>query len=290
MVDYDFEYDGRENKVVSSILSYDPDIIGLQEVSSQKLFSKEANWFTYLGDENNQTGLVSAGYAVYKGESVIGNHTIGIFGTETNYSPIYYKADKFRVITELSGTYWYTDDGKYGKTTVDGLTADHDKAFTYVVFEDIDTGARFVYINSHMEKRDTGDRLVPIIQKQSEYLDSFVDSLQNKEGYVGLPVIIGGDFNYHFGGIEGFFGNDSIIKNAAKEANKNGGAYVYGCSTVSSDFTTVGDSSSPIDHWYVCGDAYVSGFEVLDNKDGEKYPSDHLPVRLTVTLTFKINV
>ena len=112
--------------------------------------------------------------------------------------------------------------------------------------------------------------------------------MQTKDAYIGLPIVIGGDFNFDYNGMMGYFGDDSIIRNAAKEAKANGGKHVYGCSTISEDFTTVETSGSPIDHWYVCGDADVSGYEVLDNKTDGKYPSDHKPVRLTVTLIAKI--
>lgn len=277
IVDGKFEYEGRQNKVVSSILSYNADIIGLQEADKHS----GEDWFNYLDDPTN--GLLSAGYDCYKGQDIKLNDA-----SDDVYNPIYYKANKFRVITELSGTYWYTEDGSYGKTQVGNLTAEHYKAFNYVVFEDIYTGARFVYINSHMEIRGSNNYLNPVQEQQAKYLDAFVDSLQTKDAYIGLPIVIGGDFNFDYNGMMGYFGDDSIIRNAAKEAKANGGKHVYGCSTISEDFTTVETSGSPIDHWYVCGDADVSGYEVLDNKTDGKYPSDHKPVRLTVTLIAKI--
>ena len=284
IVDGKFEYDGRQNKVVSSILSYNADIIGLQEADKHS----GEDWFNYLDDPTN--GLPSAGYACYKGEDIKPDT---FMSKDDVYNPIYYKANKFRVITELSGTYWYTEDGSCGKTqaeTPEGsrVEAEHYKAFNYVVFEDIYTGARFVYINSHMEIRGSNNYLNPVQEQQAKYLDAFVDSLQTKDAYIGLPIVIGGDFNFDYNGMMGYFGDDSIIRNAAKEAKANGGKHVYGCSTISEDFTTVETSGSPIDHWYVCGDADVSGYEVLDNKTDGKYPSDHKPVRLTVTLIAKI--
>ena len=61
-----------------------------------------------------------------------------------------------------------------------------------------------------------------------------------------------------------------------------------GCSTVGENFTLIDDSSGPIDLYYMLNGTNVTihNFAVTDNKveSTGMYPSDHLPVKLVVTI------
>src|SRR5690606_2617790 len=106
---------------------------------------------------------------------------------DASYNPIYYKTDKFDLIEW--GTKWLSD-------TPDKMsrypTAKHYKVLTYVILKDKATGARFMYINIHLDGSNDAaahSALKEVRKWQVEVFKNFIAK------YNFLPIIAGGDFN-----------------------------------------------------------------------------------------------
>ena len=261
------------------------------------------NWFDTL---NGANGLTSVGYTCVKGEEIFG----GTNSEKTMYNPIYFKTEKYTLVA--NGTLWLTDrDRRASVSKIDG--ADTYKALNYVVLEDKNTAARFVYVNLHLIVQG-GDNYVHdsegndtehLIQElQVIYLREILEDLLNT---YQLPMFIGGDFNNSSSRINTWFTKsvlhtDGSIDSDGKptesvtvtRANPYADHVLTSCSVTTDDFKELSDynqtsKTGAIDLWFVSNlDGRVYCYEIVDNKvtttSGEKYPSDHLPAKLVVTL------
>lgn len=100
------------------------------------------------------------------------------------YSCILYRIDRFRVIDH--GTYWLTDTPDvYSK--VEGSA--HYRIATWAYMEDIQTGARFLYTNTHLSYNSEAVKLAQI-----KVLKQHMFELNQKYGN-DLPHYLTGDFN-----------------------------------------------------------------------------------------------
>lgn len=96
-----------------------------------------------------------------------------------NFTPVYYKTDKFNLID--SGYYLYT-----------GLNDANSKSVTWAVLEDVETANRFAAISTHFWwKYDSNVDNQQRIQNARELKD-ICDQIIEK---YAVPVLIGGDFN-----------------------------------------------------------------------------------------------
>ena len=116
------------------------------------------------------------------------------------FNPIYYKTDKFNLIT--SGTKWLTSTPDVPSMVAGSETW---KGLTYAVFEH-ETGERFVFVNVHFVTRvqdgnttrnyvvDTDENVttIQVQELQTIFLRAILDDLQNTYDY---PMFICGDFN-----------------------------------------------------------------------------------------------
>ena len=273
-----FEYDGRADLVIDYILSTDADVIGLQEVSIKKhaYNSNTLSWFTYLAD------LEAAGYTCYRGEDILADYG----GNKEMYNPIYYKTSKY---TCVDSGYQYLGDYTFAKG--DGFETDY-KGLTWVILKDNATGEQFVYVNVHMPRKGSTDD-----HEQDDAAADFMNYITDTFGDMSCPIFIGGDFNGSYSDYKKYcldeneenpyWGSTAAI--ARDEATYKSA----GCSTTNDEFTALGTSSGPIDLYYIVneGNVDVYNYAVTDNKVDSvgKYPSDHLPVRLIVTLYGEAN-
>ena len=265
-----FEYDGREAAVVNYILASDPDVIGLQEVSTKTHISSTLSWFTYLGGNGVTAGLTANGYACYEGGNVLEGHD----NDKKMYNPIYYKTDKY---TLIESGYGYQFLGSYSN----GTDTDS-KGCTWVTLEDKTTGERFIYVNVHMPRYDQANAAADFQAVVAEIATANPN----------LPIFIGGDFNGSYSDYAGYKGEEEGAKaywgDIAVSVRDNATYKTNGCSTTTTDFSELGTSTGPIDLYYMVNGTNVKiyYYAVIDNKNAEteKYPSDHLPVRVLVTL------
>lgn len=100
------------------------------------------------------------------------------------YTAILYKTERFRVLAY--DTYWLTDTPKK-HSKVDGST--HYRIATWGLFEDKQTGARFLYTNTHLSYDSP-----TVKDAQLRVMKPTMKELQDKYG-TNLPHYMTGDFN-----------------------------------------------------------------------------------------------
>ena len=304
-----FEYTDRNIYVRDYLLDCGADVIGLQEAAKLKATANTLDWFDTLGDGDTNVGLVAAGYTCVKGEDILSHD-----GDKDMYNPIYFKTDKYELVT--SGTKWLTATPGVC-SAIDG--SDTRKALNYVVLKDIATGQQFVYVNVHLVVRRTNyvhdgegaDTKHYCQELEVIYLRKLLDDLQKQ--YAELPMFIGGDFNNSYSGINKWFTNSVVGDNpwdisegtpeediqlsTAREQAITKSSYLYS-TTAKEDFTQINPEAGEnvwskwgaIDLWWTSNftNGVVHCYQILDNKTttstGEKYPSDHLPAKMCVTI------
>ena len=289
------------------MLNSNSDIIGLQETGWKKAVSglSSLDWFDTLGDEDTAAGLTAAGYTCVKGENIYANAN----SNKTMYNPIYFKTEKYNLIA--TDTVWFTDEeSRYSPSRIDG--ANTDKALNYVVLEDKETEARFIYVNLHLIVKDQdnyvhdadGNDTEHLVQElQVIYLREILDDLLEQ---YDLPMFIGGDFNHSASRINTWFTKSTVAEDG-RTINSNGKPTEAvkiidvianaenvvitdpSTSTIENDkFETRKDyTGGPIDLWFVANfEGIMHGYILDDNKNETtgKYPSDHLPTVFIVTL------
>ncbi len=147
-------------------------------------FNADVCFFQECGPETNRVG---------DGESPIAQLMNDCYreaypeASDVNYTPVFYKKDKFNLID--SGYFLY-----------DGLNDANSKSVTWAVLEEKETGKRFVVASTHLwwmydSEKDNLQRLQNVAQ-----LKQFCDEMVSK---TGLPIIIGGDFNNGKGSLQG---------------------------------------------------------------------------------------
>ena len=255
-----FEYDGRDQIVVDYILSANPDVVGIQEASAKKhaYNSSTLSWFDTLAQ------LEAKGYACFKGSNILPSSD-----DKEMYNPIYYKADKYNLVG--SGFAYLSEDGT--QQAYDGEY----RGVTYVVLEDKTTGLQFVYVNVHMTRYNSPDNYQDDV---AGYLKAFLEGLTYT-----CPIIIGGDFNGSYSDYKGYdtFWGETALSARDESTNKTSG-----CSATNDTFDGLGTASGPIDLYFAMNTDTVDfhNYAVTDNKVEATglYPSDHLPVKLVITL------
>ena len=182
----------------------------------------------------------------------------------------------------------------------------------YVILEEKVTGQQFIYVNVHLIVRGSnyihdaeGNDTTHYVQElEVIYLRAILDKLQSQ--YPELPMFVGGDFNNSYKGIGTWLKGSVVGENAwdistgtptetiklssAKDMSISKAPTPYSVTT--DDFTQINPEAveknwGAIDLWYVSNlDGLVHVYQVIDNKNETtgKYPSDHLPAKLYVTI------
>lgn len=155
----------RVTRVTDTILENIPSAFGVQEADVQwmtALKSKLGNLYTAVGVGRDGGGL--------------GEH-----------SAIFYRTDMFDLI--MSGTKWLsnTPDSEGSKLP----RANFPRVMTYVVLERKTDGARFLYVNTHLDHdgKNSSEVGEQVRQAQIEILIAEIQKLGD------LPTIVTGDFN-----------------------------------------------------------------------------------------------
>jgi len=156
----------RVEKVVNNIKSFDPDVIGVQELNYA--------WISLL---NRTTDMFDTYEMVGEPRQHPSDKSNG-----NEYSAIFYKKDKFNLIE--TDTYWLSDTpDKISK--FDGT--EYYRIMTYAVLERRSDGEKFIHVNTHLAyDKATRNKQVPVLL-------SLADELLKKHG--NLPIFFTGDFN-----------------------------------------------------------------------------------------------
>ena len=164
------------------ICEYAPDIVGMQEYC-----------ITYHKDMTPL--LTEAGYT----EVDVAHTRTHPDGTKLNYTPLFYRADRVKLLDKGFVMYPETmpdpskDDG-----SVLNINDVSSKSLTWGVFEEIASGKRFIAVCTHFMYSAawlTPQQREDVRAQNATQLVEVVKELRAKDEYRGLPVIMGGDLN-----------------------------------------------------------------------------------------------
>ncbi len=159
----------RKQRVIDTILENTPSVFGVQEAS--------VDWMNTL-----KKGLGDVYTAVGEGRDG---------GNKGEYSAIFYRTDKFTLIE--SGTKWLSDTPDIMASKL--IDANFPRIMTYAVLERKNDGARFIYVNTHLDHngKNSVEIAEQVRQWQIEILLAQIEDLRTKFG--NLPTVVTGDFN-----------------------------------------------------------------------------------------------
>jgi endonuclease/exonuclease/phosphatase family metal-dependent hydrolase len=248
----DHEGDGQHNwryrKVEASKLLIDKsiDIVGTQEVLKNQLddLLQGAPEFAAVG--------------------------VGRFdGKEAGeYSAILYRKDKFLV--EESGNFWLSESPEIAGSK--GWDAACERIVTWARFKDIETGKRFVFLNTHFDHVGVKARKnsALLLAKKAEIIAG------------GLPVILSGDFNGEPNSepVEIIRSSGWLFDSGSLTDSKKGPVWSF------HDFGRLPENERPlIDFIFLSAHFQVDSYENIFESFGNTYYSDHNPI--IVQLRFK---
>jgi endonuclease/exonuclease/phosphatase family metal-dependent hydrolase len=178
------------------------------------------------------------------------------------YSPLLYRKDRFELLDQ--NTFWLSENPEQpGSKSWDAAIT---RVATWALFRDKRNGKKFFCINTHFDHIGVEAR-----KHSAEILKEKVAQLSD-----GVPVILTGDFN------------------CTREedpyriiTNREIFEFIDPASIVVGTFCTFAVHSipcRPIDYIFLSTEWRADRYTVIDDNDGKYYPSDHLPVLLTVSL------
>ena len=197
----------RMARVVEMIQKYNPDTIGLQEVTPE--------WRTYLieamGDTYAFVGLGRDG------------------GNYGEHNPIMYRKDKFTLIAE--DTLWMSATplvpSKFSESSLNRI-------FTYAVLQRNSDSKIFVHINTHLEHKSSEARVKQVGVLKQQIADA---------NLLQYPMILTGDMNSKVGSSEiskileiGFFNSADLAEEKIVANTHSGGTTIDFCFLSSMDF------------------------------------------------------
>jgi len=241
------QWKNRTSKVVALLKKYNPDLLGVQEAMHNQMMDlqKELPDYAFVG--------VGRDDGKEKGE----------------YSAIFYKKDQFEVLKQ--NTFWLSETPEVpGSKSWDAAIT---RVVTFALLKDKTTGKSFIYSNTHF------DHVGKEARKQSAsiikiYLKGFVAGASAE----GIPILVSGDFNSeptdapYLTMIDG----EHLKLIDSRPIDNLTGTFCgfeldkIPCRTIDYIFHSK--------HWE------ASGYKVIQDHDGKYYPSDHLPVFVTLHL------
>ncbi|MCX2682035.1 endonuclease/exonuclease/phosphatase family protein [Galbibacter sp. EGI 63066] len=235
-------WENRKDWLTESIDFMDIDVFGAQEVVYSQLKD-----IVELLPEYDHIGVGREG------------------GNEGEFTPIFYKKDKFE-ITE-SDIFWLSETPE--KEASKGWDAALPRIVTWAKMKEKESGKQFVFINTHFDHRGEQARLesAKLLVKRAKAIAG------------DLPFIVTGDFNFP-PSVEAYSvltkNNSSgiTLQDTFHKANKS-----YGPSYTFNGFNLEPDQSRErIDYIFFLGNINILKYHVLDGQRGPKYISDHFPI------------
>ena len=235
----------RKEKVAEVITSNNVDVAGLQEPwmeqiqDLQELLPKY-NWFGWGRDKGNDEG---------------------------EFTPIFYKKDKFKVLDK--GIFWLSNTPE--KVGSKGWDVKYPRMVVWGRFKNKQDGKEFYFFNTHM-----GGEVARY--EGAKLLRSKIDQMSN-----GLPVVVTGDFNAtpESKPYEVMISDDYTVGmedaiNVAKEKNAE----------LFTNYLFDGNDKDlkRIDYIFVSPQITVLYHEIINKRMGKYYPSDHLALKAEVEL------
>ncbi len=276
---YNISYENvgdRKANIVNAIQNAvsDVDVFGLNEYNkdwkSYDLTNRFADFTCYLGKD---------GQKWHVSDSLIGSDRY----TEGFYNPIFYRTSKFECLA--GGTKWLTSTPDKVSSIEEKKDNLFNRTMTYVILKAKENGTTFLYVNTHLSTTSTEIR-----QQQLAYLNELIAGIKTGD-YANIPVIIGGDTNEatqaNMVGTNGLPASEyavawSIAKMKTGRAtmlDKEGREYVSSGKGWTGTLTNV-----MLDRFVVTKDVVVKEYRTVDNAINGYYPSDHIPLKVYLTV------
>lgn len=187
--------------------------------------------------------------------------------TEGEYTPIFYRPDRFELIEH--DTFWLSETPEVpGSKSWDAAI---ERIATWGIFRDLRTDSRFVLLNTHFDHIGQEAR-----RRSAELILARLDSISSE-----LPTIVTGDFNttpdsepYRV-----LTNSETGLRDAFAVTEQPH----YGPSSTWSGFEAV-TSDRRIDFVFVSDGVDVRRHGILSETVNGRFPSDHLPVLAEVVL------
>ena len=253
----------NKSLVIDVIRANNPYVFGVQEADS--------TWMSYL---KSQLGSTYKCVGVERGG--------GILNGGSEHSAIFYRTDMFDLVE--GGTKWLSQTPDVASKYSDGTnTANYNRIMTYVVLERKSDGARFIYVNTHLDNNGDNDGTVAekIRKGQVEILLAQIQKLCNTYG--DLPVVVTGDFNTQ--GVA----NNTISYNAMLAGGFVDSSKVAKVGEAKTTFTDMKNENSNVifDYVFVSSGSknQVQSYKVCDAKRNGEWISDHNAIIANITIT-----
>lgn len=183
------------------------------------------------------------------------------------YTAIFYNKTKFKPIS--SNTFWLNSDT--AAVGIKGWDAAIERIVTWALMEEIETGKRFYFFNTHFDHRGNEAR-----EKSAELLISKV-----KEKGTQYPVIVTGDFNSRPESIA----YTTLTKSAGTPLidSRSIAQKISGPTWTAHSFGKTPMEQRPIiDYVFVSNQIIVTNYESCFEDHNGVYLSDHNPVVVTL--------
>lgn len=234
----------RVEMVAGLIHFHDPDIFGLQEALIGQIEDLQKNLPGYEWFGVGRDDGDKAG----------------------EFSPIFYLKSKFILIEH--GTYWLSPTPEKPSR---GWDAALNRIVTWGRFQSKVTGKQFLVFNTHFDHKGVEAR------KNSALL--IEDKIRKMVGDKNLPVILTGDFN-----LAPEEEPIVILKKYLRDSREVSEEKPYGPAGTFNGFDWNAPLDRRIDYVFVPGNIKVLEYAVLTDSKEQRFPSDHLPVFVTVQL------
>jgi len=235
----------RKQKVFDLINKYNPDVLGMQEVLYLQLknLSGALKEYSYVGAGRNDGKKAG------------------------EYSPIFYKKDKYQLLD--GGTFWLSETpAAPGSKSWDAALT---RICTWAMLKSNSTSDTFFVFNTHFDHKGAKAR-----EESTKIIMQKVAELAH-----GLPFYICGDFN--------FTDQSVAYKTLLTITPKVDDSFKYARhlnneTNTDYGFKVANTKGSKIDYIFT-GTRFtaISCMPITDN-DGANYPSDHLPFMATLVL------
>jgi endonuclease/exonuclease/phosphatase family metal-dependent hydrolase len=181
------------------------------------------------------------------------------------YAPIFYNSRKYQL--KEQGCFWLSEIPHIPSRSWDAALP---RICTYALFEDYDTRKNFWVFNTHFDHQGERAR-----HESARLILRKIIELNEKK----LPVILTGDFNTT--------PEESpvrVIKRRLEDSKEISVTSPEGPEGTFNDFDFNNPLTDRIDYIFVNKDVTVKKYVVLTDSKDQRYPSDHLPVYVELTL------
>ncbi|MFB9053986.1 endonuclease/exonuclease/phosphatase family protein [Formosa undariae] len=183
-------------------------------------------------------------------------------GNEGEFSPIFYRKDRFEIIKHE--TFWLSKTPT--QVASKGWDANLPRIVTWALFKDKISGKTFYLFNTHFDHKGKEARL-----ESAKLISKKINTIAKNE-----PVIVTGDFN----SAPDSEPTEILLNNGFKDPyltlDKD---QVYGPEYSSNGWNVANKTSeNRIDYIYYKGNIKPLSLQILDGQRGDKFISDHFPI------------